>query len=859
LPPVQMALPAGTKLGPYEILSPLGAGGMGEVYRAKDPRLGREVAIKVLPASYSADPDRLRRFEQEAKAAGVLSHPNITIVYDIGQHEGAPYVVQELLEGETLRAELAGGRLPPRKAIGYAVQISHGLAAAHEKGIVHRDLKPENLLVTKDGRVKILDFGLAKLTQPETVGASDTNLPTETRGTEPGVVLGTLGYMSPEQVKGWPADARSDIFALGSILYEMLSGKRAFQGDSAAETISAILREDPPDLSVAHQNISPGLERIVRHCLEKSPERRFQSASDIAFDLDAISATSGAATARSSLSMRAAWPRVPLAAAVAIASGCLAAGLFMGPTLRHAPPPSFRRLTFRRGNVSSARFGPGGQTVLYSASWGGAASEVFSASFDTPLSVSLGLKDALLAATRPGEAAVLIQVEGRPPTLAVAPIGGGAARPVLEDVISADWIPDGTRFAIERWIGGKERIEFPPGKVLYETAGSLLYPRISPAGDHIAFFELPIPSDNRGRLMEVDAAGHARALTGLWNDVSGLAWSPSGEEVWISAAKSGLTDALYSISRSGRERLLLRAPGRLVLQDTFRDGRALVVEGSWRVEMRGVAPGETRERDFSWLDVSDPGDVSADGTTLIFSEWGDGGGDRYSIFLRRMDGSLPVRLGDGWARGLSPDGKWVLAMTATLPADLVLVPTGPGSPRVLPRGSLAQIDTARWFPDGERVVIVGNEAGRPVRVFTQAVHDGPPRAALPEGIEGAVVSPDGRWIAAYPSSPGSVVALYPFDGGPPRSLAGIEVGDTPLRFSADGTFLFLSRESEHAAPIFRLSLTSGKRELWRQVGPDDMTGVSNVGKSACISADGSAYFYRFYRQISDLYLIEGLK
>src|SRR5262245_44804482 len=227
---------------------------MGEVYRARDPRLSREVAIKVLPASFSADADRLRRFEQEAKAAGVLNHPNITAVYDIGQNGGgAPYVVQELLEGETLRSVLAGGRIVQRRAVDYATQMAHGLAAAHEKGIVHRDLKPENVFVTRDGRIKILDFGLAKLTQSEGPVSSATNLPTETRGTEPGVVLGTLGYMSPEQVRGRPADARSDIFSFGAILYEMLSGRRAFHGDSAADTMSAILKEDPPDLSVTNQ------------------------------------------------------------------------------------------------------------------------------------------------------------------------------------------------------------------------------------------------------------------------------------------------------------------------------------------------------------------------------------------------------------------------------------------------------------------------------------------------------------------------------------------------------------------------------------------------------------------------------
>jgi len=261
---------------------------MGEVYRARDQRLGREVAIKVLPASLVKDPDRLRRFEQEARAAGLLNHPNITAVYDVGSHEGAPYVVSELLEGETLRAFLADGKLASRRALDYAVQIARGLAAAHEKGIVHRDLKPENLLVTKDGRAKILDFGLAKLAEPEPSPGSETQAATAAPATQAGVVMGTLQYMAPEQARGNPADARSDIFSFGVVLYEMLSGKRAFARDSAADTVSAILKEDPPDLP-ADPGVPPGLDRIVRHCLEKDPERRFRSAHDLAFDLESLS------------------------------------------------------------------------------------------------------------------------------------------------------------------------------------------------------------------------------------------------------------------------------------------------------------------------------------------------------------------------------------------------------------------------------------------------------------------------------------------------------------------------------------------------------------------------------------------
>src|SRR6476646_3095143 len=283
-----MNLSPNIPIGDYTIVSKIGEGGMGEVYRARDTKLGRDVAIKVLPAAFSADAERLRRFEQEAQAAGALNHPNILVIYHIGTHKESPYIVSELLEGETLRERMGGVALPQRKAIDYALQTAHGLAAAHEKGIIHRDLKPENLFITKDGRVKILDFGLAKLLGNDS-NQAQTEIPTRRVNTDPGVVMGTIGYMSPEQVRGKAADNRSDIFSFGAILYEMLSGRRAFRGESTADTISAILREDPPDLSSTNRNINPALERVVNHCLEKNPEQRFNSARDLAFAIEALS------------------------------------------------------------------------------------------------------------------------------------------------------------------------------------------------------------------------------------------------------------------------------------------------------------------------------------------------------------------------------------------------------------------------------------------------------------------------------------------------------------------------------------------------------------------------------------------
>src|ERR1700689_4206846 len=359
-----MNLTSGARLGPYEIVSPLGAGGMGEVYRARDTRLKREVAIKVLPPAFSLDGDRLRRFEQEALATAALNHPNILAVFDIGTHDGSPYVESELLEGETLRERLRGGAIVVRKTLDYALQMAHGLAAAHEKGIIHRDLKPENLFLTKDGRVKILDFGLAKLTQPDLNQDGDgfhTSLPTMTHATEAGVVMGTAGYMSPEQVRGVVVDARSDIFSFGAILYEMISGKRAFHRETAADTMSAILKEDPPDFSETNRNISPALERIVQHCLEKSPESRFHSASDIAFDLEHISGTSGASARVAPIAAAPGRGKllIALAAGVAIAAAMLGLGWMLGHGSGGAPQAKYQQITFRTGSIGNARFSPG--------------------------------------------------------------------------------------------------------------------------------------------------------------------------------------------------------------------------------------------------------------------------------------------------------------------------------------------------------------------------------------------------------------------------------------------------------------------------------------------------------------------
>ncbi len=853
-----MTLAAGAKLGPYEILGQIGAGGMGEVYRAKDPRLSREVAIKVLPASFSQEAERLRRFEQEAKAAGVLNHPNITAVYDIGTHDGAPYVVQELLEGETLRSALAGGRLAPRKTIDYALQIAHGLAAAHGKGIVHRDLKPENLFVTRDGRLKILDFGLAKLTHQEE-GSQVTGLPTATAGTEPGVVMGTLGYMSPEQVRGKPADARSDIFSLGAILYEMLSGKRAFHGGSAADTMSAILKEDPPDLSVTNQNISPGLERIVRHCLEKNPEQRFHSAHDLAFDLDALSGTSGiSGAAPASATRRLMKGRGIAAAGVAAALALLAfwAGrrLAAGPG-EVAAVPVHQRLTYQRGNVLFARLTADGQNVVYSASWGDRPAEIYLTRIGSPETRSLGIPGANLLSVSPsGELAVLLKksnlfgVVGTG-TLARVPLAGGTPRQVLDGVSTADWAPDGEGLAVLHEVDGRVVLEFPIGKPLY--TGDIFFPRVAPDGKSIALIEGPT-------VALVDIAGNHRTLAEGFIFVDSLAWHPSGNEVWAAGVRPELGTGIFALDMNGRVRTVATTTDLEVLHDIARDGSVLVER---EIATREIlfSSNEASSRNLSWLDQSQIESLSADGKRMLFSEMGQGGGADGSVYLRDTDGAPAARLGDGIALDLSPDGNWALIIRGTgAQTRLLLLPTAAGQPRPIPVGDLQVIEAAFLPPDGKRIAFVAAEAGHGARAYALDLSGGAPRPITPEGITGrGAISPDGKFFAA--AGPDGKARIYPISGGDARPIPGLEAGDVPIQWSADGKAIFVARFGEVPLPVSRLILASGKKELWRELAPADRVGLIRI-EAVRVTPDGKAWAYSLGRvTASDLYLVREWK
>ena len=853
----------GKTLSHFRITAKLGEGGMGEVYRAKDTKLGREVAIKVLPEEFAHDAERLARFEREARAVAALSHPNILAIYDFGTEEGVTYAVTELLEGGTLREVLEGDGAPQRKAVEYARQAANGLAAAHGKGVVHRDLKPENLFVTTEGRVKILDFGLAKLAEAE-IGEAPTMAPTMGAETGPGVVLGTVGYMSPEQVRGQPADHRSDIFSLGAILYETVTGQRAFRRESAVETMSAILKEDPPELAETTDRVPSPLERVVRHCLEKNPEERFQSARDLVFALEEVTQTAISGTRVDVEPFPEAPKRRHAAAWLApVAVVALFAGLSAGYLAFRGSPiatPQFQRLTFRRGLVMTSRFAADEQTVVYGASWEGGPPEVFTTQLGTPGSRALGFGASdLLSISTTGEMAVSLgrrftvgwETTG---TLARVPLEGGAPREILEGVHEADWAPDGQSLAVARLVDGRFRLEYPIGEVLYETDGWIGDVRVAPRGDLIAFMDHPVRGDNVGSVAVVDREGTVRSFP----DVSmpqGLAWSPTGNEIW---GASGST--LRALSLDGETRELYRSAGGLRLGDVAADGRMLITPQNIRREVVARAPGAKDEINLSWFDWSTLRAISADGRQVLFEEGNQGISDAgYWLYLRGTDGSPPIRLDDGLGLALSPEGKWALVLSSPFGEPrLNLYPTGAGQTRPLDLGDIRPQPWGTFLPDGSGVLFAGSREGAGNRLFFHDL-EGVMRPVTPEGsqfiYDGNAVSPDGRWLVAI--SPDDELVRYPVEGGEGEPIPGAEPRDIPIQWDPEGRHIYVYRLGELPTRVYRLDLGTGERTLWRELAPADRAGVFHVDM-IFMTRDGEAHAYSYRRMLSDLYLAFGL-
>ncbi len=875
-----MSLQPGTQLGPYEILAPLGAGGMGEVWKAKDTRLDRFVAVKVLPEHLAKSPDSLSRFEREAKAVAALNHPNITGIFDIGNADGIAFVAMELLEGESLRTRLESGPLPPKRATELAIQLAQGLAAAHEKGVVHRDLKPDNLWITKEGRLKILDFGLAKQL-PGLGQGSDSYLPTAAiqpeHHTEKGMILGTLGYMSPEQVRGEAVDARADLFSFGVVLFEMLTGRRAFARDTASDTMAAILRDDPPELEGTSRPVPLVLRRIIDHCLEKAPSRRFRDAHDVAFALENLSSSEGPAPIAAPFApQNRRTTRIWAAVATVLMAGVGLGGWVLRGSLESKP--IFKRLTFGKGTVDGARFAPGSKEVLFSARWNGEPPEVFSLNPAALEPRSLGVKGGtLLSVSATGELALKM----RPRLWASFELGqlarvtpGGGIRVIHESAYDSDWLPDGRQMAlVSSGVGSASAqpgtpprqavLEFPGGQPISSEVMFTWGIRVSPRGDRLVCFEQPTYSRGDGSIVWVDSRGTRKVICTI-KGFTGLAWGPDGDEVWYSQFKDGCS-SLWAVGSSGRKRLLTRQAGLLELLDVAQDGRVLASLGLVMSGTMGMSPPEYREKDLSWNDASFAKDISPDGKRLLV---GGGGGwssdsDHLPLYLRTVDGALPTHLGEADTARFMPGGQEVMTtLVVGGTPTLSLVPLGPGQSRGFSVPELSMAMDAEPLSDGRRMLItaVGNSPFQLLDLATsQRTPIGEPGMSTTAGAR--AVSLDGAWVLLRKMSTNPFESphfILSTKGAPSRELKGLEVGEVPMRWNGDGTGIYVFNRDGFPTRITRIDVATGKRTLIREITPTNPAGLPGI-RSFAMTPDARHLAYNYVRKLSDLYLIEGLK
>jgi eukaryotic-like serine/threonine-protein kinase len=850
----------GTKLGPYEITGKLGEGGMGVVYRATDTRLGREVAVKVLPESLAADPERLARFEREAKLLASLNHPSIAAIYGSENAAGTPALVMELAPGPTLAEGIARGAMPLDEALAIARRLAEGLEYAHEHGVIHRDLKPANVKVADDGSVKILDFGLAKALGDEASPGDLAMSPTLTGlATQAGMILGTAAYMSPEQAKGKRVDRRADIWAFGCLLFEMLSGSRCFAGESVTDVLASVLKEEP-DWGSLPADTPPPIRRLLHRCLTKDPRERLQAIGEarIALEGGAAHEHEPPAAGPARPSRRRLWLGLACVAAVVLPGVGYLAGRGHA-TSPGSGPFTFAQKTFRRQAIFTARFAPDGRTIVYSAADKGSVPRLFVVRPEYPEPQQLGLDDTqLLSISSKGELAVLSRakwVNHRlfAGTLGRVPLGGGAPRDLMDHVREADWSPDGEQFAIIHDMEGRDRLEFPIGTVLYESSGYLSDPRVSPQGDRVAFFEHPSRFDDRGSVAVVDRAGKRTVLSsGYWGE-EGLAWLEGGQALLFSAVDRGGFYHMNRVDMAGHSRPALPTPGGITVQDVSPDGKWLFTRDDSMMQVMVRPPGAGEPRDFSWLDMSIQPKLSHDGRFLALDDETSTGGVNYTVLLRRTDGPAFVRLGEGMATAFSPDARWLTVTVPTTPQKLMLYPTGAGEPRRVDHGQIEAYTDADWFPDGKNLLVSGNESGKAPRCYVMPLDGRNLRPITPEGTAEGLVSPDGRQVSAR--TIGGGYRIYPIDGGQPRDLPSLTPDDNVTRWSPDGRALWVYSAAGFPVRIDSVDLATGRRSPLETIELSDTSAVLSVF-SVSLADDPHVYAYVVWHYVSHLFVAE---
>ena len=866
-----MRFESGTRLGPFEVIAPLGAGGMGEVYRARDTRLDRTVALKVLPSDLQQTPGRrVDRLRNEARAIARITHPNICTLHDVGEDESVVFLVMEYVEGVTLARRLEDGPLPLRLALRTAIGIADALDHAHRHGVIHRDLKPGNVILTRES-VKLLDFGLAKLTERDDLVQEDSTLTVPLSAV--GTVVGTVPYMAPEQIEGREVDARTDIFAFGVVLYEMVCGRRPFAGDSRASLMAAIVEAEPAAPSSAQPQAPASLDRVILRCLAKDPDGRWQTARDLAAELRWIAETGPGTTAP-------AVTRRPRRAALigGVAGAAVTAAALAATVWSMWPAPAvaeFLPVTFRRGVVSSARFTPDG-SIVYSASWEGRPYQTFLGRLGrSPADSGADARDLQLAdsrvlsVSRTGEMALLFGPQNivrtiGAQTLARIPMAGGARRDMLTGVVDADWIPGTETVAVIRDPGGNRpwTVEFPAGRTVHEarTAWSL---RVSPDGNRVAFFEGPVVFgiSPQAMITVIDTSGRkstiARDLLG-----SGLAWAPSGREVWFTATgpPKPLAPHVIAASLSGDRRVVHSGPNWLILHDISPAGRVLVTVNSVRVNLACTARGETRERDLTWMWDAGARGISPDGQTVVFEDQlAIAPSGRPTIFRRSIDGSPAIQIGEGAGAALSPDGKWVLAVSG---GNLVLWPTGLGTAVTLPKGDVAQVGRGAWFGDSKRIVFTGASGDGTSRGYIQEIPAGIPRAVTPNGVvlAGKAALRDDNSVLGRV---GNTWMLLPIQGGDGEPVPGLTPADIPLQWSHQGRYVYAVTRTVGArvpaVDVFRVDVATGARGVWKTLTPSDPVGVEDARETLVMTPDAESYCYSYMRRLGDLFVVDGLR